>query len=100
MHVYSPPVPVLSALNPNATRLQPLELTSPYPHPHPSPDPNPHPHYQGEHAVVSGAVPLAIPQSAWAPHKIGSGRWVVAADQNNVHGRAQVTSSVNPNPDR
>ena len=29
--------------------------------------------YAGERAVVSGAVPLSIPASAWTPHKIGSG---------------------------
>ena len=86
--------------NPNPTRVQPLELTSPYPNPNPNPNPHAHPrpNYQGEHAVVSGAVPLSIPQSAWAPHKLGSGRWLVAAEQNNVHGRAQVTSRVNHNP--
>ena len=64
---------VKPSLSPYPTRVLSLELTSPNPIPNPDPGPNPYPHpnSQGEHAVVSGAVPLSIPQSAWKPHRIG-----------------------------
>jgi len=48
--------------------------------------------YAGEEAVVSGAVPLTIPATAWKPYAVGSGKWVVASGQNNVFGRASLTA--------
>ena len=45
--------------------------------------------YEGERAVVSGAVPLKVNGvGAWAPHRVMKPTWVVHSGRNNVYGRA------------
>jgi hypothetical protein len=47
--------------------------------------------YEGEHAVVSGGVPLD--GATWQPYKInpaGAPQWKTASDVNNVYGRANL----------